>query len=591
MATLLAQGAAPDQRWRRTLPVEEWTPLGRATPPLAAEWDEKISRRHAEVRCADGKLHVRRLPESRNPIFVRGREAKEFSLAPGEYFVIGGTSFTFAVDQINVSMDMPAPAAEQLFNPAEIQRLRFRNADQRLEVLSRLPDVIAGASTDAELFIRLVNMLLAGVLRAEAAAVVELDPTGPLDAPPQVLHWDRRLAGDAPFHPSQRLILEAVRIRKQTVLHTWAGGGGGKAAFTQADNSDWAFCTPVQGTACPGWGIYVSGRVSRTPGIGSDGPDLRDDVKFTELVAALLSSLLQIRKLQRQQTALSQFFSPVVLGSLTARDPEEILAPRETEVSVLFCDLRGFSRQSERSGADLLGLLERVSKALGVMTHQILGEGGVIGDFQGDAAMGFWGWPLAQEDRVERACRAALGIRAFFSEAARTRDHALADFRMGIGIATGRAVAGKIGTQDQGKVTVFGPVVNLASRLEGMTKQLHAPILLDQTSADRVRERLPREVGRCRTVATIKPYGLETPLTVTELLPPVSLDPTLSDENIRDYEAAVDLLREGKWPEAFQRLHRVPPDDLVKDFLMVYIAQHNRSAPPDWKGFISLTSK
>ena len=67
-------------------------------------------------------------------------------------------------------------------------------------------------------------------------------------------------------------------------------------------------------------------------------------------------------------------------------------------MTVLFCDLRGFSRESERSADDLFGLLERVSRALGVMTHHILEEGGVIGDFHGDAAMGFWGWPIAQAD-------------------------------------------------------------------------------------------------------------------------------------------------------------------------------------------------
>src|SRR6185503_14223643 len=142
-----------------------------------------------------------------------------------------------------------------------------------------------------------------------------------------------------------------------------------------------------------------------------------------------------------------------------------------------------FSRSSERSAGDLLGLLNRVSEALGIMTHQILDEGGVVGDFHGDAAMGFWGWPIAHPDMVERSCRAALSIRAQFEAAACREGHPLADFRIGLGLATGRAVAGKIGTQDQVKVTVFGPVVNLASRLEGMTKLLRAPILLDEPTA------------------------------------------------------------------------------------------------------------
>ena len=68
---------------------------------------------------------------------------------------------------------------------------------------------------------------------------------------------------------------------------------------------------------------------------------------------------------------------------------------------------------------------------------------------------------MKQEDSIQRACLAALSIRAEFESAARRQGHALSDFRIGIGVATGNAVAGKIGTVDQVKVTVFGPVVNL----------------------------------------------------------------------------------------------------------------------------------
>jgi adenylate cyclase len=323
----------------------------------------------------------------------------------------------------------------------------------------------------------------------------------------------------------------------------------------------------------------------------SDPHDAREDVKFTEVVAAALSSLREMRLLERQQASLSQFFSPVVLETLTVEDPDVVLAPRETEVSVLFCDLRGFARQTERHAGDLLDMLNRVSKALGVMTHQILDQGGVVGDFQGDAAMGFWGWPLAQDDAVLRTCRAALGIRAEFEAAAAKLDSPLAGFHAGIGVATGTAVAGKIGTVDQVKVTVFGPVVNLASRLEGMTKILRAPILLDETTARAVREQVPRDVARIRRLAVIRPYGLDMPLEVSELLPPESEYPLLTDEHLAFCEAALDAFLAGRWSEAFKLLHKTPTEDTVTDFLTVYIARHDRTAPPEWDGVITLSSK
>jgi adenylate cyclase len=295
--------------------------------------------------------------------------------------------------------------------------------------------------------------------------------------------------------------------------------------------------------------------------------------------------------LQRKNASLSQFFPPAVLRALAEDDPRVALNPREAHVSVLFCDLRGFSIKAEQNAGDLMGLLKRVSKALGVMTHHILDQEGVIGDFQGDAAMGFWGWPIAQPDTVLRACLAALAIRAEFEAAGRREGHPLADFRVGIGLATGRAVAGGIGTIDQLKVTVFGPVVNLASRLEGMTKLLRAPILLDEATASVVRQQLPTSLARVRRLAVVKPYGLDTPLEVSELLPPEDEFPELTDQHIAEYEAALAAFQAGDWSRSFELLHRVPATDRVKDFLTVFIAQHNRTPPPGWDGVIPLQSK
>src|SRR5262249_22770335 len=151
-------------------------------------------------------------------------------------------------------------------------------------------------------------------------------------------------------------------------------------------------------------------------------------------------------------------------------------------------------------------------------------------------ALGFWGWPIPQPDTIERVCQAALGIRTQFEAAARRTGHTLTGFRMGIGIATGRGVAGKIGTSDQAKVGVFGPVVNLASRLEGMTKILQTPILLDEATAQLARKQLPPDLSRFRRVAHVKPYGLESALTVTELLPPTTEFPDLTDAHLKYYE-------------------------------------------------------
>jgi adenylate cyclase len=164
-------------------------------------------------------------------------------------------------------------------------------------------------------------------------------------------------------------------------------------------------------------------------------------------------------------------------------------------------------------------------------------------------------------------------------------------FRVGIGIASGRAVAGKIGTVDQVKVTVFGPVVNLASRLETMTRQLRAAILIDPPTAAVIQASVSPQIARVRRLARVRPVGLSQPLDLFELLPPAGTAGVLTDANLAAYSAALEAFESRDWPRALQLLHQVPPEDEAKDFLTLFIARHNRVPPEGWDGVIPLEAK
>jgi adenylate cyclase len=288
---------------------------------------------------------------------------------------------------------------------------------------------------------------------------------------------------------------------------------------------------------------------------------------------------------------LGRFFSPVTLPMLSSAEGERALEPRQTEVTVLFCDLRGFSREAEKSRGDLMGLLNRVSRALDVMTKCIHSQQGVIGDFQGDAALAFWGWPLDDGTSAFQACRAAVEIRERFAAAALSSSDPLSGFRCGIGIATGEAVAGRLGTAGQFKIDVFGPVVNLASRLEGITKQLRVPILADETTVARVKAHRAGSDLRFRRLARLRPYGMDLAVTVSEILPKGGEPHLLDDAGVALYERALDAFVGGDWSQAFTILHEVPPWDQGKDFLTSHILSHRREPPPGWDGVVALDSK
>lgn len=588
---LIATGPDPRQRWRIRLHPNEPNVLGREHDgPLVIRWDSQISRRHAIVTVHNDALTVHVLPEAKNPVFFRGETSQDFQIRQGEHFVIGQTTFELeSPDWAGALTPAASPIDEVTFSRQALQGVRFRDADKRIEVLSNLPEVIWGARTDTELFSRLVNLLLAGITQAEAAAIVHWKASGL-----EILHWDRRRETEGEIRPSVRLIREAIEERQQSILHVWEKSTS-VSDYTVAANTDWAFCTPVIGTATNGWGLYVTGAkgadIGATARQHSSSAYLEADVKFAELVAEIVSSVRRLRQLERQQAGLRQFFAPAVLAAVGENLDTGLLAPREADVTILFCDLRGFSKQAESSRKDLLGLLDRVSQAMGIMTRHILAHGGGIGDFLGDSAMGFWGWPVASPVGPLEACRAALSIRQEFDAVNRQPGHPLANFQMGIGIAHGRAVAGKIGTNELVKVTVFGPVVNLASRLEGMTKQLRVPILLDETVAEMVREKLARTEGRIRTLAKVLPYGMETCLLVSELVPPLASLADLSDQHLATYDQAVEHFIAGRWEAAYEALHKLPASDKAQDFLAVLIAQHNRQPPPGWDGIVKLPNK
>ncbi len=619
MPDLIAQGPSEAQRWRRELPAATTGTqilIGRSQGDWNVPWDEMVSRQHVSlIPRADDRVEVTRLPASRNPVFHGGRQVDHFTLVPGDHFAIGHTTFTLANRPGTSNFPIAGDVTEHAYDLTALRKQNFRDASTRIDMLTRLPDLITGSVTDEELLVRVTGVLLQATPAASAVAIVAVDPpdaerNDPAAGDIQVLHYDSRVPNSTDPPISTRLVRSAVRSR-ESCLHLWTGGRRDAVVYTASEEVDWAFCVPLRSEACPGWALYVTGQLGRDLALDlgrslqAAPEDLGDDVKFAELVGTMLANLRQSLRLERRQAAMRRFFAPVVMDALATRDVTEVLAPRETDLAVLFCDLRGFTKQSAEQADRLLDLLDRVSNALGVMTKHILETGGVIGDFHGDSAMGFWGWPLDQHDQALRAATAALRIWHQYAA-----DAAHAGFRCGIGIASGPAVAGRIGTTDQVKVTAFGPVVNLASRLEGISKIFGAEVLLCPATAETLRHtgaRSTRTVAddappmpfRIRKLATVRPAGLIDPVPISQLLGPppdsTSLPASsglsaqqISAQDIANYEAALEAFAGGDWDRAYQLLHALPAWDRPKDVLLSEILRHNRTPPGNWDGIIDL---
>lgn len=558
--------------------------LGRADDAgLQTTWDDRISRRHVEITVDVSGVRLTRLSDASNPIFVDGAEVSGSSLSSGQSFVIG--SSRFELQQVTQTDSPGNQVVQQLaIDRQQLQRVRYDDAAKRIEVLTSLPAVIRESGVERDLHVRLASLLLAGVQNADGVAIVGLSE----NLRPRVFHQEQRFETGTLMQPSVRLISNAME-QQTTVLHVWDKSSESDSLYTQVAGFGWAYCTPFTDLSGDR-ALYVTGRSE--PDIAEAGERrLHADIKFTEFIADIVGSLQRQRRLERQQSGLRQFFSPPILEALGRDLDTSLLEPRECDVTVLFCDLRGFSHRAEEESDNLTGLLERVSLALEVMTSQILRFGGVTGDFQGDAALGFWGWPINSDESALNACRAALAIREEFSKAQADPENPLKDFETSIGIAHGRAVAGKIGTREQVKVTVFGPVVNLASRLESMTRELHVSVLIDEYLDQQIRQKMPASEGRVRRLLQVLPYGMDRPLLVSELVPAEHRLPLLTDQHLADFEKGVTSFIAGQWGDAWKYLHRMPAEDRAQDYLSMLITQHDRKSPADWDGIVRMKKK
>ena len=312
------------------------------------------------------------------------------------------------------------------------------------------------------------------------------------------------------------------------------------------------------------------------------------DVKFAALVAEIYVALRQLLALQRRDALLSMFLSEPIRAVLANRDLDEVLSRREADATVIFCDLRGSCRIAAEGQDGLLALWDRISGALDAMTGSIVDQGGVIGDLQGDAAMGFWGWPWRTRTGAN-GWRAPLSIRKKFLKGIQATGSDGAGVHCGIGIASGRAIAGRLGTYDQAKISVYGHRVNLASRLESLTRLFRVDILIDDATALLLARKGEVPWLRRRRVAVIQPYGMSESVAVSELLP--AAEPhTLSEGDRRRYETVLDAFNAGDWATARELLEPLRRDG-PSEILLSFMAEHHNRPPAGWNGVIVMKSK
>ena len=285
-------------------------------------------------------------------------------------------------------------------------------------------------------------------------------------------------AGEKSWRPSQR-VLEEVRDKKKTF---WQHG-------RRSGDADTPSLAPLQTVVAAPLldadggvvgALYGERRQSAASPLHDGGPL---EAALVDLLACGVAAGLARQDQERRTLKLEQFFGPDLAGRLV-REPA-LLEGREAGVTLLFCDVRGFSRVSEKLGP--AGSLKWMNDVMTELSGRVLDEGGVLVDYVGDEVMAMWGAPEDQPDQAERAVRAALAMLASLPAVnARWAAELGTETRIGIGVNTGAAQVGNTGSSQKFKYGPLGNTVNLGSRVQGLTKYLQRPLLVTRATREKL---------------------------------------------------------------------------------------------------------
>lgn len=214
------------------------------------------------------------------------------------------------------------------------------------------------------------------------------------------------------------------------------------------------------------------------------------------------------RERRHMKSAFSRYVAGDILDSIL-KDPKNIsLGGEERTVTLLFSDIRGFTTLSEKvTPHELVRLLNVYFTA---MTGEVLKTNGVVDKYIGDAIMAFWGAPLPDNDQADHAVSAALGMIARLKELnEQFRAQGDPEIVIGIGIYTGPAVVGNIGSDQRFDYTAMGDTVNVASRLEGLNKEHGTTLIIGESTKQKITLNVP-----FKGIGSVKVKGRNEPVMI-----------------------------------------------------------------------------
>ena len=289
------------------------------------------------------------------------------------------------------------------------------------------------------------------------------------------------------------------------------------------------------------------------------------------------------RQKQFIKSAFRQYLSPHVIDQLL-HDPDKLtLGGERRELTIFFSDLEGFTTISEGlSPEDLTNML---NDYLTAMTDIIQAEGGTVDKYEGDAIIAFWNAPVDQPDHAPRGVRAALRCQMKLS---RMRPLFLqrtgSEFHMRIGLNTGPAVVGNLGSHSRFDYTMLGDSVNLAARLESINKQFGTYTMISRATLDQLDGTIPvRKLSRIRVVGKDQAVTVYEPMTPDEY--------TARKPELLTFAQGLEFFLAGNFEQAAVLFRSIADSDKAAARYAAKCSQLIANPPNEWEGIWTMKNK
>ncbi len=479
--------------------------------------ESNISRQHVHFQPLPTGL-VRVTNRSQRPLSYQGASTPlganaSIDLAPPFSFFLGARTLTVAHAHV------PAPPADLLtldgrtFAPGripnlsrELRPLPSLNPFQLDELIGWLQTTmgVLQSVVGAADFLPKATQALVEIVGLDSGRVLLL----------QKNEWKvEAVHGGTPeeqarWQPSQR-VLSLILEEKRTFWQTPQQAGAADTPSLQDVHT--AVASPLlDGDGRVIGALYGERRQQALQGATAGG---KLEAMLVELLACGLSAGLALQEQQgvalKAHAQFEQFFTPQLAQQL--REEPDLLEGREAAVTLLFCDVRAFSRISARLGPS--GTVRWIGDVMSELSKCVLAQEGVLVDYIGDELMAMWGAPRPQEEQASLAVDAALAMRDALVILNERWEPKLGEaIDVGIGINSGIVQVGNTGSIFKFKYGPLGNTVNLASRVQGLTKYLRVPLLVTAATRQQLDDRFI-----ARRISKVRVMGIADPLDIHEV--------------------------------------------------------------------------